>query len=125
MSDQSQCKHRGVFEKVPGSGIWWIRWHDAQGRRHREKVGSKSVAIKVAEKRRVQVRERKKLPELSRRAVTFGELAADALEFSKTTKRDYANDTCRMRLPLVWWKDRAAESLAPEEIEDKLASVRE
>lgn len=124
MSDQSQCKYRGMFEKIPGSGIWWIRWHDAQGCRHREKVGSKSVAIKVAEKRRVDVRARKKLPELHRRVVTFGELAAAALEYSKKDKRDFANDKCRMRLPLTWWKDRAADSLAPEEIEDKLASVQ-
>ena len=122
---KANVKPRGVFEKVPKSGVWWIRWHDAEGRRHREKVGSKSVAIKVAEKRRVEVREGKKLPELNRRAVTVRELAADALKYSKESKRSYADDKCRMPKLLAWWKDRAADSLTPEEIEEKLASVEE
>lgn len=37
-------KDRGLFERPPGSGIWWIRYHDATGRERREKVGSKSAA---------------------------------------------------------------------------------
>jgi hypothetical protein len=28
---------RGVFEKVPGSGVWWIRFADAMGCIRREK----------------------------------------------------------------------------------------
>jgi len=31
-------KERGLFEKVPGSGIWWIRYEIA-GIERREKVG--------------------------------------------------------------------------------------
>jgi hypothetical protein len=31
-------KERGVFEKVPGSDIWWIRYK-VEGVEHREKVG--------------------------------------------------------------------------------------
>lgn len=31
---------RGVFEKVPGSGEWWIRYVDATGRYRREKAGA-------------------------------------------------------------------------------------
>lgn len=38
-------KQRGIFEKVPGSGTWWIHWYDAQGRRHREKAGTKSASV--------------------------------------------------------------------------------
>ena len=36
-------KERGVFEKVPGSGIWWIRFK-ADGVEHREKVGRRGDA---------------------------------------------------------------------------------
>lgn len=33
---------RGVYEKEPGSAVWWIRWTDSKGRLHREKAGRKS-----------------------------------------------------------------------------------
>ncbi len=39
MPRKIEKKERGVFEKVPNSDIWWIRYHDAEGREHREKVG--------------------------------------------------------------------------------------
>src|SRR5215472_994658 len=35
---------RGVFEKIPGSGEWWIRYVDAEGRYRREKAGTKGAA---------------------------------------------------------------------------------
>ena len=62
-------KQRGIFEKVPGSGVWWIHWYDAQGRRHREKAGAKSAAIALYRKRKTQVLEGRKLPEKLRRAL--------------------------------------------------------
>jgi len=37
-------KTHGVYEKVPGSGVWWVQYFDYEGRRRREKVGSKSAA---------------------------------------------------------------------------------
>jgi hypothetical protein len=30
-------KQRGVFEKEPGSGVWWIRYFDQFGKKRREK----------------------------------------------------------------------------------------
>ena len=36
-------KERGVFEKVPGSDIWWIRFK-VDGVEHREKVGRRGDA---------------------------------------------------------------------------------
>ncbi len=38
-------KHRGIYEKLPGSGVWWVRHVDAQDRYRHEKAGSKSAAI--------------------------------------------------------------------------------
>ena len=37
---------RGLFERPAGSGVWWVQYFDREGRRHREKVGSKSAARK-------------------------------------------------------------------------------
>ncbi len=52
-------KRRGIFEKHPGSGIWWICYFDQLGKKRREKAGTKSVAIKPYGKRKQQVLEGK------------------------------------------------------------------
>ena len=38
MPRKIEKKERGVFEKEPGSQIWWIRYY-IDGRERREKVG--------------------------------------------------------------------------------------
>ena len=92
-------KARGVFEKVPGSGVYWIRYTDAQGRYRREKAGTKGVAIDLYRKRKMEALTGKKLPEKLRRAtVTFADIAKDALAYSKQHKRDYRHDAGRMSL---------------------------
>ena len=73
---REERKWRGVFEKVPGSGEWWIRYVDASGRYRREKAGTKGVAIDLVRKRKTDALQGKKLPEkLRRRVVRFSELA--------------------------------------------------
>jgi hypothetical protein len=47
-------KERGVFEKVPGADIWWIRFKDA-GVEHREKVGRRRDAIKLDKIRKADI----------------------------------------------------------------------
>lgn len=109
---------RGVFEKVPGSGEWWIRYNDSNGRYRREKAGSKSVAIKLVDKRRTEALQGKKLPEKLRRAtVTFADISRDALAYSKAHKRTYGDDLARMERILGWFRDRSADSITPQEIE--------
>src|SRR5580765_5985151 len=71
---------RGIFERAKGSGIWWIRWTDQDGRKRREKAGTYSAAQKLLAKRHTQKLEGKKLPEnLRAKTVTFRELCDDAL----------------------------------------------
>ena len=38
VKERRESKQRGVFEKVPGSGIWWIRYFDQFGKKRREKA---------------------------------------------------------------------------------------
>ena len=72
---------RGVYEKVPGSDIWWCRYTDAKGKLHREKVGRRSDAITLYSKRKTEALQRRKLPEIFRaKGVTFATLCKDALE---------------------------------------------
>lgn len=73
---------RGVYEKAKGSGIWWIRYTDADGHRHREKVAAFGTAKKLLEKRHTVVLQGQKLPEHGRAWVTFDSLCDDALAHS-------------------------------------------
>jgi integrase len=76
---------RGVFEREPDSGIWWIRYTDASGKRHREKVGRRSDAKTLLAKRNTETLQKKKLTELSREQLTFETLCKDALEHSRAS----------------------------------------
>jgi len=113
---------RGVFQKVPGKNSpWWICFWDAQGRKRREKAGTKSAAIDLYRKRKNEALEGKKLPEKLRRAtVTFAEIAKDALVYSKANKLSHRTDKVRMETLLSWFREYPAESITPQEIERRL-----
>ncbi|HKN74219.1 MAG TPA: site-specific integrase [Candidatus Acidoferrum sp.] len=111
---------RGVFEKLPGSNIWWIRYVDAQGRFRREKAGTKGMAIDLYRKRKTEALAGKKMPEKLRRAtVTFAEIARDALAYSKVHKAatSYRCDAGRMEVLLAWFREYPAESITAQDIE--------
>jgi site-specific recombinase XerD len=111
---------RGVFEKFPGSDIWWIRYADAQGRFRREKAGTKGMAIDLYRKRKTEALAGKKLPEKLRRAtVTFAEIAKDALAFSEVHKAStsYRCDAGRMEVVLGWFREYPVESITAQDIE--------
>ena len=55
-------KTRAVFEYPKASGVWWIHYHDADGQRHREKVGRRGDAIDLYKQRKADARAGKKLP---------------------------------------------------------------
>ena len=114
-------KQRGIFEKVPGSGEWYVRYVDAQGRYRREKAGTKSAAIALYRKRKTEALQGRKLPERLRRSpVLFREIAKDALAWSDAHKRSARNDHYRMARLLAWFGDKSAESISPQEIEANL-----
>jgi site-specific recombinase XerD len=90
-------KVRGVFEKVPGSGIWWIQYFDSDGRRRREKAGTRSNAIDLVRKRKTEALSGKKLPEKIRtRVVRFEELATDAEKYCKANNQGQQFDLYRI-----------------------------
>lgn len=117
-------KIRGVYEKLKGSGIWWIRYQSQHGIK-REKVGRKSDAIALYAQRKTEVRAGKKLPRNLRvKGVTIKELAADTLVYSERHKRDYRTDVSRMKLILSTFGAREAASITPHEIDEFLANSR-
>jgi integrase len=112
---------RGIFEKTRGSGTWWIRYTDAQGKYHREKAGTLSAAKKLLTLRRSAALEGRKLPELRKRPVLFAELCQDALAYSEKHKRSHAADESRMKLLKAMFGNRPADALSSQELESRLS----
>jgi integrase len=77
--------------------VWWIRYADADGDIHREKVGGKGAAIKLYQKRKTQVLQGEKLPELTKkRVVKFSEIADDALKYCEAHNQGHKFDAYRI-----------------------------
>ena len=123
MARKEAKKVRGIYEKAPGSGVWWIRYSDATGRIRREKAGLKQTAETLYRKRKTEVLQGKKLPETRRRVVSFEELAKDALAYSKAHKRSYDDDLSRMERLKSWFGTRQAEGITPGEMERRLTEA--
>jgi len=71
-------KARGVFEKEPGSDIWWIRYY-IDGVEHREKVGRRGDAIDLYKIRKADALRGAKLPKnMKHKGVRFSAIAQEA-----------------------------------------------
>ncbi len=115
------AKVRGVFERPKGLGCWWIRFTDCAGREHRERAGTRGMAMALLAKRRAQKLRGEKLPEsLRQRPVLFKELAADCLEYSRGHKISHAEDALRMRQLVPILGDLPAGAITPQHIERAL-----
>lgn len=113
---------KGVFEKVPGSGIWWVRYADANGKIRREKVGNKGAAIKLYAKRKTGVWQGVKLPEnFKAKPVEMRVLIADAMEHCRNNNRGFAQDNLRLLTIFREFGSRTAASITPQDIERWLA----
>jgi site-specific recombinase XerD len=115
-------KEMGVFERHPGSGIWWIRYTAHDGRRITERVGLRSDAITLIGKRRADKWKRRKLPEKFRRNLTFGELSADALHHSREQNGARSTHELELKLAIIGRDfDRLkVEDIGKKEIQDWL-----
>jgi hypothetical protein len=111
---------RGIFKR---GKVYYVRFSDQSGKVRAEAIGpSKSLAIKVAAKRRTEVAERRFFPSAN---ISFDELVKDvlaearrnhAVKGSKNKLRTY-----RYRIVGEWFKGREAASITPGEIDKKLA----
>lgn len=107
---------RGIYENPLGSGIWWIHYY-AAGKRHREKVGRKSDAIKLYQSRKADAVAGRKLPELrNSKVVTVSELIDDALEFVAHHK-DNRNYRSKGEIVRAAIGSRPAGEVTPQELE--------
>lgn len=111
------ARERGVFERPKGSGIWWINWYSPDGKRHREKIGSKEAAKKVYARRASDSILGKKIPELNRKELTLIQLMERYQDEIKANKKSWEWD---LRIQGRWREvlgDRPARSIVPGDIE--------
>jgi site-specific recombinase XerD len=117
---------RGIFERPPRSGVWWISYCDGEGKRHREKVGRRSAALDALGRRRLEVREGRYIPPRAGARLTFRDLANAAMTQKKLrlAPASYETDMLRLQqlLPLIG--NLPADRLTPSRIEETLAHFR-
>lgn len=114
---------RGVWERIPGSGIWWIHYIDAEGKRRREKVGRKGDAIRLYHQRKADALAGRKLGKpLRQRERTFQELADIAIEYAGKHKANPADDEQKIGILVQEFGDRLASSLTQQEFATFLES---
>jgi integrase len=120
------AKATGVWEKVPGSGVWWIRYR-AEGKLKREKVGRRSDAIDLYRIRKSDVRAGIKLPPNMRtRGVTFGKIAEEAEEwYAGHGKKDLRNVKGRMKFLVKEFGDQPADKIKPSQIDAWISSHKD
>ena len=86
MEAEKRKNPRGLFERPPGSGVWWINYYE-KGKQRREKVGSKAKAISLYQVRKAAITEGRKLPKLrASKALLFGDLIDDVLTYTANHK---------------------------------------
>ena len=120
-------KHRGIFERPEGSGVWWVLYYDQYGRRHREKVGFKSAALRIYQQRKTEIQQGKFEPEdvkRKHRNATVPEIIDDYLEAYQAGGRKAIKDAnVRAGYWKEQWFDRAARTILPSDIEKARAEL--
>jgi site-specific recombinase XerD len=117
---------RGIFERPPSSGVWWISYCDGEGKRHREKAGRRSAALDALGRRRLEVKEGRYIPPRAGARLTFRELAKAAMARKKLrlapTSYETDNERLQQLLPLIG--NLPADRLTPARIEETLAHFK-
>lgn len=110
---------RGVYEHPRNSNVWWIQYF-ANGRRHREKVGKKSWAIKAREARKAAILMDKFFP--TRGSATVEELVRLTFDDYRINKRKLEPiESCWKRLEPFFAK-RPSGAVTTQELRDYLSS---
>lgn len=120
-----QEKRKGIFERVKGSNIWWIRYTNEHGKRVTSKVGTFAAAVHVYEQRTAAIRLGVLLPNSPRRGVKFSELAKEAIKFSEKHHRASKDFKQRVNLAVDEFGDRVAESITTRELQDWVDEMAE
>ncbi len=115
---------RGVFERPLGSGVWWVCYFE-HGRRHREKVGPRALALKVYQKRKTEIQERRFFPErLGRRDALLAAVIDDYLARNRDKLRWFDHYERYGRTWKAAFPGRTLASILPGDVERYVAERR-
>ena len=110
-------KVRGVWERTPDSGVWWIRYR-VRGVLKREKAGTKIDAIKLLMKRKGElIAETAKNDALLQSPLRFNTLCEDILDFSKRHHRDTYRIQIMVTKILRDFGEKLTEAINPADID--------
>jgi integrase len=119
-------KPRGIYEMPADSGVWWVQYFDENGRRHREKIGPKRLAMEVYQKRKTAIRERRFFPErLRRRDWLLSEVIDDYLARNRNKLRWFDHYE---RYGAIWkaaFPGRTLTQIVPGDVERYVAARRQ
>ena len=123
---RKEVARRGVWERVPGSGVWWIRYR-IDGQLRREKVGRKSDAIRLYEIRKAAITAGAKLPaNMRRNGITVAQIGQNAIDwYSNHNRKDLRTFKGRMNSIIAALGRIEAEKLKPSEIDAWLSTHSE
>jgi integrase len=117
---KTKSQQRGVYERVKGSGIYYARYR-VKGKLYREIAGTRTQATKLYKLRTAEALQGKLPPALrNMKAVTFGELAKSAIEWSKINKKSFQDDVERLGLVVKWFGSHPADSITSEDVEKRI-----
>lgn len=124
MVRNGEKKRRGVYEKVPGSEVWWIQYYDAEGRRRREKVGRKSDAINLYQKRKADALSGLKLPSnLRSKNNTVSQVIDQALKwYGSHRPKSCRSAKTHLEAAREAFGNRRASDLTPSDVDRWLTS---
>ena len=115
-------KQRGVFEHPKGSGVYWINYYDATGQRHRESIGSFSLACDTYYERKHAIREGRFRPPTRVTGITFKALLEAAIvgrrhNLEPRTQEEYHYMSRRL---LKWFGTMSAAKITAAMITERL-----
>src|ERR1035438_1268554 len=126
MAVEKQELPRGVYEKVPGSRIYWIHYTDAEGKRRREKAGYtvQQAVERLTLRRAEKLKGETKVVKKAVKAVLLSKLIDDTIKYAKsqndpTNAHDQELKLNRIRAD---FGKREADSIKKNEIIDWLVS---
>lgn len=120
---RKEQKHRGCFQRPNGSGIWWIRYVDVDGKRKARCVGTFGDAVNVYEENKARIRRGFLATSIPTRGVRYGALIDDALKLNEAASRDHRNFKQRLEVTREKFGHRVSESITPAEISDWFAAM--
>ncbi|HEX7549733.1 MAG TPA: hypothetical protein VF579_04090 [Candidatus Methylomirabilis sp.] len=141
--DEPPAKVRGVFFRARADGEvigpenkrgecprgeWWALFYDGNGRRHREKAGTRAAALALYQRRKTEVRQGRLFPETLRRtqAVSLKALCAEYVASLKVNGKDLGEQSkARLAEVQAILGDVPAASIRPQDIERLKSTLAE